>query len=499
MNHLKSWTLAVLPLVAWSGGAFAQTFTLTDIGSLGGSQGAFTNWGSMNANGEVVGYSYTSGAQQPSAFIYSNGTLTAIATALPSEAYGINTAGQVTGYTASCGFVDSAGTIATLGTLVSKCGFTAGDTSVGVAINTAGNVAGYASAAGGATHAAYFSDGRIKDLGTLGGANSFGYGINDGGQVVGYSLTPTNTAHAFLSSSDGPVDLGTLGGDLSTAYAINNSGVITGNSTEAGDLVSHPFIYSKGVMKSLGGLGGTAGSGLAIDANGTVVGYATTASGASHAFATIDGKVHDLNALIVAGDPLKPFVTLTSATGISGTTGAIVANGSDSRTPGVGHVYVLNIADTPPTVTANITGTQGADFWYVTPVTLSWTVTGYPTPTTSGCGTVQVPNTTGTTYTCTATNSVATRSVSATIKEDTVPPVVTITSPTNGQKIKQNTVVDAAYTCSDATSGVASCTGTVANGAPIATSVVGTQSFTVVSTDAAGNQTTQTVSYVVGK
>ena len=63
--------------------------------------------------------------------------------------------------------------------------------------------------------------------------------------------------------------------------------------------------------------------------------------------------------------------------------------------------------------------------------------------------------------------------------------------------------VNAAYTCTDptvagqATSGIATCTGTVANGAPIDTSTLGTHSFSVSSTDNAGNPSTTTFDYNV--
>ncbi len=75
-------------------------------------------------------------------------------------------------------------------------------------------------------------------------------------------------------------------------------------------------------------------------------------------------------------------------------------------------------------------------------------------------------------------------------------PAVVIRSPgtttyTQGQN------VSADYECTDAGSGVASCSGTVADGAPIDTSSAGTHTFTVQSTDAAGNQTTETVTYQV--
>jgi hypothetical protein len=48
--------------------------------------------------------------------------------------------------------------------------------------------------------------------------------------------------------------------------------------------------------------------------------------------------MNDLNTLIVASDPLKPYVTLTSAVGINDSL-LILANGVDSRTSKT-HAYL---------------------------------------------------------------------------------------------------------------------------------------------------------------
>ncbi len=152
----------------------------------------------------------------------------------------------------------------------------------------------------------------------------------------------------------------------------------------------------------------------------------------------------------------------------------------------------------PPTVTAHVTGTLGANGWYVSKTTtLKWTVTGKPAPTKSGCGMVAVPDTTGTTYTCSATNSAGNASGSVIIKKDSVKPAVTITTPVNGATYRLKSTVYASYACSDATSGVDTCSGTVADGAAIKTASAGTKRFTVTSTDSAGNKTIQSVSYTV--
>ena len=75
-------------------------------------------------------------------------------------------------------------------------------------------------------------------------------------------------------------------------------------------------------------------------------------------------------------------------------------------------------------------------------------------------------------------------------KIDNVPPTITINAPGNGQNYLLNAAVPANYSCTDATSGVATCTGTVGNGSNFSTSAVGPHSFTVNATDAAGNTAT---------
>ena len=78
---------------------------------------------------------------------------------------------------------------------------------------------------------------------------------------------------------------------------------------------------------------------------------------------------------------------------------------------------------------------------------------------------------------------------------DLLPPTISLTSPTNGEQVITGSTVDAAYSCADSGgSGLASCTGTVANGSPISTTA-GYHTFTVAAKDNRGNPTTQTVGY----
>jgi hypothetical protein len=86
------------------------------------------------------------------------------------------------------------------------------------------------------------------------------------------------------------------------------------------------------------------------------------------------------------------------------------------------------------------------------------------------------------------------------INIDLTPPAVSISSPTNTATYARNSVVTAAFSCSDVLSGLASanaCVGTVANGTAIHTSTRGLKTFRVTGRDAAGNTTRTTYSYTV--
>ena len=104
------------------------------------------------------------------------------------------------------------------------------------------------------------------------------------------------------------------------------------------------------------------------------------------------------------------------------------------------------------------------------------------------------------TFTVTATDAGGdTGSATVNYFVDASAPTVGITAPAQGAAYTQGQVVDAGYSCDDVdgASDVTSCTGTVAKGTAIDTSIVGTHTFSVTSTDAAGNSTTDAVSYTV--
>ena len=94
----------------------------------------------------------------------------------------------------------------------------------------------------------------------------------------------------------------------------------------------------------------------------------------------------------------------------------------------------------------------------------------------------------GTSYTCSAINEVGDASGTVLIKKDSVAPVIQFKKPVNNVTYAQNQTVTAAYGCTDVTSGVASCTGSVAGGAAIPTTTVGQHTFSSITiTDATAN------------
>ena len=158
-------------------------------------------------------------------------------------------------------------------------------------INSSGEVVGSSrSQLYGASYAFLYSNGTMQNLGTLGGYSSVAYGVNDAGQVVGQSGLPGPAygQHAFLYSNGVMTDLGSFGGD-SSAVGINASGEIVGWADTAGNASEHAFLYSNGSMIDLNNLiapdsGWILGSAAAINDNGWIVGVGYNPSGQGDAF-----------------------------------------------------------------------------------------------------------------------------------------------------------------------------------------------------------------------
>jgi probable HAF family extracellular repeat protein len=191
---------------------------------------------------------------------------------IDSRATGINTAGQVVGYTFDPDDI--------FRVFIWKNGVTThfrsslgGYDAKAFDINDVGQVVGSAQNAAGKMRAFRWTNGTMTGLGTLGGNESFAFGINNRGNTVGQSRLSGNTrSHAFLVKNGVRTDLGTLGGANSAARDINDAGQVVGWS-ETATGARHPFLWENGVMKDLFPPGSTStGTAYAISPIGVVVG-----------------------------------------------------------------------------------------------------------------------------------------------------------------------------------------------------------------------------------
>jgi probable HAF family extracellular repeat protein len=263
--------------------------------------------------GEVVGDS-TFGASESirRAAIFRNGSAADLGTLTKSgkfsRANSINASGQVVGFSgpklddnASRAFIWSASTgMVDLGTL-------GGAYAQALAINDSGLVTGHSQTAKsrvGEAHAFIYQfqskTGKatqgMRDLGTIGGNSSYGTFINAKNHVVGYSTIndSEDRIHAFLYDGTKMYDLGSLGAatlesDQSFALGVNNADQVVGYSFLAAEgavyTPSGPiraprqvaFVYSKGRMMDLNELIGAAAqdyslySATAINDEGQIV------------------------------------------------------------------------------------------------------------------------------------------------------------------------------------------------------------------------------------
>ena len=170
--------------------------------------------------------------------------------------------------------------------------------------------------------------------------------------------------------------------------------------------------------------------------------------------------------------------------------GAIDANGYGNRaSTSTDNSVTLTVVSNPPTITPNIVGTLGNNGWYVSNVTVSWTVVanGAAISSQSGCETQNITSdTSGITFTCSATNAAGSSSESVTIQRDATAPTISAAATSNPNVAGwYNSNVTVHFTCADDLSGVRSCPAdqvlsnegaTVASTAPTITDQAGNSS-----------------------
>jgi len=337
--------LLILAMALTAKGAVVGTYTITRIGSFGGTDTRATD---INDHGEVVGCSSLPGDLTGKAFVYDGMTmrpLDGLAQHASTFAYAINNNGEVVGHGIDGTTHDmtallwSGGRITDLGA------------DLGASRSTARDINDHRMVVGQAAVGTLFSNGFIWDhpgggqiVGTLegrqGGANlavnnngwavghSFFYGtpdqahlvtpadggyrselisapspaigfaddINDHDVIVGRANRGTgfHTAVIFTPGDDELfVDLGTLpGARSSAAFGINDAGIIVGSSGDHPDWLSgHAFVFADGRMHDLNDLfidrlgeWNVLIEATAINENGDIVGYGLTSDGNISAF-----------------------------------------------------------------------------------------------------------------------------------------------------------------------------------------------------------------------
>ncbi|HET9227342.1 MAG TPA: hypothetical protein VFR31_11790, partial [Thermoanaerobaculia bacterium] len=306
--------LALGLLVVSSAGA--QTYTVTDLGSLGTSD---TFAFAVNDSTRVAGYSWAPLVPGPGnarhAFLWQKGQMQDLGL-LPGGTYSwgtdINEAGQVSGFADDANLfgrpiVYRNGAMEDLGLSSPNGGESRG-------INNLTEIAGYLVTDTWETHATYWSDasGFVDLTSATAGTQGVAEDLNDHTQLVGWSHGAPCGAFVFprgaLWEDPGTgwtvTDLPPASGHcMSRAVDINEAGLAVG---ESGGFTGVAVKWQKNALgvwqvAALGSLGGTSSVAEAVNNRSQIVGQAQIAGGANHAFLWQCGSMIDLNSRIPAG------------------------------------------------------------------------------------------------------------------------------------------------------------------------------------------------------
>jgi probable HAF family extracellular repeat protein len=297
---------------------FAGNWTLTDLGTLGGSE---TFADSINDLGQVAGMSRVTGDTDTHAFFYDNGVMQDLAPINSGDIrasfrLGLNSSGRIVSGVVTDGayypaiYDRQSGQITTLGSLGSTSGFTG----VATAINNSGVAVGISYLSSGVRHGFVYRNGTMSDLGSLGGYSG-ALAINSAGTAAGFSSdTPNGFQRAVIWANDSILDISN--GFESQARGINDFGKVVGETmTPAGN--QEAFRWSNGSSENLGTLApGRSSEAFSINNQGNIVGTAEAITGftyetnpitrvvtivtnyQNHAFLYSNGLMIDLNSVI---------------------------------------------------------------------------------------------------------------------------------------------------------------------------------------------------------
>ncbi len=180
-----------------------------------------------------------------------------------------------------------------------------GRTSHASGVNSSGQVVGYSDLSPFVYHAFLYQGGTMQDLGTLGGEKSMAFAVNSAGYAVGWSLDSTIGSGRSFEYANGTMSE-VAGSNRESATAINDKGEVVGtgggllsvglgylysgggityipgdsnpnsinNNTEVvGQLAGRAFYYYAGTAYSIGGLGSISSSATAINDREQIVGW----------------------------------------------------------------------------------------------------------------------------------------------------------------------------------------------------------------------------------
>ena len=250
--------LTVLCLAGFCAGvASATSYTLTDLGDLGGNNVNFVS-GLATVGGNTVVVGTASVSSNNTAWYWESGTMNSLAS--------------------------------TLTTLCSSTGHGTYSSSIATGVNAAGQLIGYYVNTGGTDYGFAYNLGSSTANNILGSCTSYGNStnnsVNSSGQLFG--LYASLGDNSYICNANGTTNAVQING--STNYTqlggINDSGWVTGKNTDS-------YIYNNGASSStwtwtdLGHLSTFGSSGYGIDAAGDVVGLSGVAGGSAtkgHAF-----------------------------------------------------------------------------------------------------------------------------------------------------------------------------------------------------------------------
>ncbi len=333
--------------LALASGSFAraETYSITDLGTLGGANGSGAL--ALNGRGTTAGYSFVQGTNFVHAMLNRYGAVEDLGTlgGTQSLARSVNAVGDAVGWAYPTGVATQRAVLWRNGVIV-PLGTFGGNASDARDINNTGLVVGSAFDADRNERAFWWQGDALHDMGTLGGAQSRAYACNEWGDIVGWAAILDDIGlHAFLGKPNGELyDLGTLGGPTSHAYDINESVHLCGWSMLAPNSPpSRGWFWANGIMKSVGTLGGIYSSAFGLNNLDQVVGASTRADEVQVAFLWRNEQMTDLNTLLAAGSGWF----LTRAWDIDDY-GAIVGEGTHNGAPRAFLLTPSNTVSTPP-------------------------------------------------------------------------------------------------------------------------------------------------------